>query len=691
MAVKIPLYQQQTVPVGPARPYADRVDVSSGLQDLAGAVRQGEGILAERRRAAERQQDEMDRADATKRLQQARVDAVKMRTDLAQKAGPGGSGFRASVMEEWGKYRSKSLEAVTAPGAKKYLEEGFNRLAGDLELDALEYETAEGMKHREATYDEAKENAKLVIQADPTKLKTVLAEVLAPMQGEDAVTAERRKAYTRELGITGAIEEARVDPYGVVKALDGADTTTGRTGRLSLDIIDAEDRMKIRSAAQAEISRREAEVRQARAFKRIELSDRVKDYTAAAMVGVTLPDAPTREDFYAAFDDKAEAEKAYRRFLPVIPLGGDIAALAQADPAKQAEIVGKYQPAIGAGFAEGQERFEIVQRAQASLNKARETDAAGYAVNYDSATRSAYTAMVETAVSADATPEQRSQAALDYINQVKAAKERLGIDGGTVLPKPFAESIVGQFYRQEEGGQPAAASVMVERAKWGPAWGEVWNQIKGDVPGAAYVIGEGMPAEPAGRLALLSTQKIEELRKTLPAGLPPSEVGDSVRDELGDYIASVSWQPGWQRLADPMLDAAERLTIDYVGRGKGVNGAATQAALEVVNGRFNFITAGDAVIRVPVDIDDTEVARGLGAMTYAERRALGSNVFDEAQWATLEDNQGVALIWNGQLVERPDGTPVIYTWDALRNKAATNRETARELDRDLAPYTGTFP
>lgn len=693
MAVKIPVYEQQTVATGPARPgFASQVDVSSGLRAIAGALAEGEGLLEQRRRDAERKQDETDRADATKRLQQARVDAVEMRRTLAEKAPPGASGYRTSVMEEWDKYRGKSLEAVTSPGAKKYLEEGFGRLAADLELDALEYETEQGFKHREATYDEAKELAKLVVQSDPTRLKTTLAEVLAPMAGDDALSVARRKQYTRELGVTAAAAEAQANPYGVVEALDNADDK-GMTGNLALDIIDAEDRIRVKSAAQAEISRREADARQARVVKRAELSDRVQDYSAAAMAGVVLPDPPSRADFYASYEDQGEAEKAYQRFLPFVSMGGDIQAVAQADPAKQAEIVGKYDPTKGPaeGFAARQQSYEVMQRAAAGLNKAREDDAAGYAVHYDPATRSAYGAMVATLSDANATPEQRSAIAQGFIRQVTAAKERLGIDGGTVLPKPLADSIVGQFYQQGDGGQPAAARVMLERAKWGPAWGQVWNQIKGDVPGAAYVIGEGMAPEPAGRLAILSTKKIEELRKTLPAELPPSEVGNAVRDQMTDYIASISWQPGWDALSNPMLDAGERLAIDYIGRGKGSNDAAKQAVSELPVANFTYIRAGDATVRVPTGVDDREVARGLGSITYAERRALGSANFDEAQWATLEDNSAVALVWNGQIVERADGTPVVYSWDDLRNKAATNAETARQLDRDLAPYTGTFP
>jgi hypothetical protein len=274
-------------------------------------------------------------------------------------------------------------------------------------------------------------------------------------------------------------------------------------------------------------------------------------------------------------------------------------------------------------------------------------------------------------------------AAQDYVRRVLAASEDLGIQNPAVLPKQMAGSIVAGFYDQKAGGEPAAMRILAEKQRWGEQWPAVWQQLAPDLPGGAFVIGMGMNPEAGRRLAELNgldeqTGKpitLATLRDQLPSGDKPNDLGQAVRSELSDAVLSYAGQPGSDKLASTLLDAAERLAIRYRTSGKGINDAAEQAAKEVFNERYEFIERDDSTVRVPRQYSADAVK---GALRVVTSDLSGQPRIDESQWVTLPDDSGVALTWMGGLANGPDGQPIVYTWDQLLNRAATS-----ERDDDL--------
>lgn len=316
-----------------------------------------------------------------------------------------------------------------------------------------------------------------------------------------------------------------------------------------------------------------------------------------------------------------------------------------------------------AGFKDAQERQQILATSIARINKEREDDPARFAIQRIPAVSAAYQAMVT------AGPDNATASAEQYVNQVQAAAADLGIQSPKVLPDEFAGQIVGGFYDQKEGGEPAAERIIAERQRWGRAWPAVWSQISKDLPGAAYVIGAGMSVEAGRRLAEVSTVDRPQLDKWLATqNVKPADVKTAVASSLNNAALSLAGQPGADKLFATLADSAERLATRYVGMGKGVNDAAEQAANEVFNERYSFFDHNEATIRVPKPYDGREVKSALKVVT---RDLSGVPRVDESQWVTLPNDAGVALTWMGGVVQRPDGSPVVYGWDDLLNRAAT--------------------
>jgi hypothetical protein len=268
------------------------------------------------------------------------------------------------------------------------------------------------------------------------------------------------------------------------------------------------------------------------------------------------------------------------------------------------------------------------------------------------------------------------------VRAVESIRSDLDIKATGILPKQFADQIVAQFYDQKEGGEPAALKILAERERWGTAWPQVWQQLSKDLPPAAYVIGAGMNPEAGRRLAEVSTIKPEELNKQLvTVGAKPKDITDAVGAELRDAVLSFAGQPGADKLAGTLLDSAALLATRYRVSGKSAGEAAEQAAREVFNERYDFFEAGESTIRVPRPYDGGDIK---GALKAVSRDLTGVARVDESAWVTLPNDAGIALTWMGGVVNRPDGSPVVYGWDELLNRAATINHTPGRLPPDAS-------
>ncbi|KAA0020720.1 hypothetical protein F0A16_02725 [Salinicola corii] len=137
---------------------------------------------------------------------------------------------------------------------------------------------------------------------------------------------------------------AQDDPYAARKQLDElGDQLTPKNQDAVRSRIDTEIRQR-----EAEARARRAEQRQIQAIARAELVDRVTDASAAYQSGLTYADPPTKDDFVAAYGDKADEQyEAFKRVQEMQPAMQD---LATATPEEAKAIIGRFDPARPAPF-----------------------------------------------------------------------------------------------------------------------------------------------------------------------------------------------------------------------------------------------------------------------------------------------------------------------------------------------------
>ena len=621
------------------------------------------------------QMAEEDRAD-TLRAEDAQNALVSKSLELAE----GEDGFRKKpdaaaaneslVADYWRRYEQSAKEIEDNLGNDRQREK-FRRRATVLGIqyrqDLLRDTAAKGERHASAVYKNTLAvesenvashwNDPMAVGASVERLNASINERARSQSWDDDTIALERSSALGGLHTSAVVSALDNDNYAYAKSY---------FDKVSPEI-DEGTRHKLSSALNGKRREMDAEARQRQVLTRMELTERVNDIQAVTFSGLSYDDdLPSQAEFVAGYGPE-EGAKRYASFQKVLAVGADIQEGALASPERQAQILSGLRPQPTAGFAEGQQRYNIVANAFAQSNKARESDPGQYVVSHLPEVGDAYRRLLET------TGEEQQQAAQEYVRQVQAASADLGIQNRDVLPKAYADQIAGQFYDQKEGGEPAALRILAERDKWGDQWGAVWQQLAPKLPGGAFVIGMGMSPESGRRLAEVSAVKIEDLRAQLPSTLPPGDVRKEVRDELDDAVRSYAGQPGSDRLADTLLDSAERLAIRYAASGKGVTDAAAQAASEVFNERYGLVERDDAVIRVPRPYDEDEVDDALRAATGDLKRS-GQPRIEESQWVTLPDDSGVALTWMGGLVDGPNG-PITRTWDELLNRAATEQRT----------------
>lgn len=672
---KLTFYQQQTTPsqLGPGainsvpnvpNPYSGTLDAMVGI---AGQV--GKEIT--------RRQEDAAAVDASSRVMSAHRRWIEREQQLRDEAQTQGTldGFAGRLTKEYETFQAEELKQARTPAARQWMSDRMGQLGLSLFERSLQWEAGAKIERDVGLATRALDDARAIVDADPGQFAAARETLQLPFARlPPEKRAEAWRKAESDLALSAGIRGADANPRVVMQALDAE---PGKAGIDWVNALDADDRVRIRAAAEGRIREIEAEARARRAEARAELSDRFRTHLGLIEAGFMPNDPLTRGDFAAA--GMGEDFPAYQDALRQ---GADYAALWRMPASDIAALVQGRKPTGSEADADLLRRFQMNERLRARAGDviaAREADPGTYLHQYSPTVAAAY-----DAIGAADTPEAASAAAQRYAQVATAESRRLGIRNPAILPQTYADSIVARFDQQDQGGEPAALAIMGERQKWGAYWPLVMRQIGSKLPGAAAVIGTGMRPGPAARLAELARLKDEDVSKLLPAGTAPKDVQDAVRDELSDFAATIQGQPGDASLLALLQDSAYRLAASHVASGRSATDAATLAVQEVVNERYQFIEARGAPIRVPVGVPRTEVQAGLRSLWYQDVSRLGYPRIDEAQWRTLPNDSGVVLTYQGNVVNRPDGTPVRYTWDDIRRRHATNTENARQIDRATA-------
>jgi len=457
------------------------------------------------------------------------------------------------------------------------------------------------------------------------------------------------------------------------------DTTPGTAA----DFIPSDKRNEMLLRSQREYQAQQDRLRilanQERAQFREDLSYRVQDAQAAYLSGQDAPDAPTRVDFYKAFDPD-HAERQWQNFQTIQNAGGAIKNLYTASPQERADILNQHTPVPGDGFAENEKMYSLLSEINSRITAQQKSDPAAYVAKYNP----------QIAQSFQAAMNGDSQAAKQYAIATVAEQKRLGITQPDILPKQIAAQIAAQFYDQKEGGQDSAKLMNSLQQQWGAIFPQIYQQLSEDdkLPAAAFVIPNMSDDGAKDRLARWSL--VED--KTFESRLGDTKTKDiktNLQQQLGSFWNSLSVQNGGEQIYNKFESQAYKLALGYVANGKSASDAATQAATEVINHNYSF----GPTYRVPVAEIPDQVMQGvattteelskldiapfpsrLGLNTEQAKKATLDIITHNPVWVTNGDESGLTLYAKGNnglnMVRDSNGKPIQLTWEQLRARSA---------------------
>jgi hypothetical protein len=391
------------------------------------------------------------------------------------------------------------------------------------------------------------------------------------------------------------------------------------------NILDRDVRAKIRRQAENQIR---VEGEQFKAQRRKAIERREKDVSAMYLQGLDVDDAPTRDEYIAAYGAD-EGIRRHRVLRQQRKLGQDLEAMALQSPEQIIETLNRWEPAQGEGFASAVQQQGVLISAFKAMEKEKQGDPVAYIAKHGGDTSDP--------------------------DALIAEQERLGVLTPRLLSNHQADEIVRAFSNTEDGGQNAADLIEGLSTQYGEHWPDVFRQLSSrDLPPSALVIGSGVAPAVADTLARIAPIKTSDLKAGLEV---PADAKRAVGEAMAPFRQTLTQQAGGDQVYATVFGEAERLAYHYMGQGKDAEDAAEQAYQDVVGSKYEFADT----YRVPIqyDIDDVEDAldrvepvidMGLEGVSEEFIQGRVDRLIEQAYWVTNADETGLVLYHNGARV-----------------------------------------
>jgi hypothetical protein len=679
---KLEFYRQQTTPRVIAPDVGGLGRIQSGLGQAGEAIARGAmaaGQMVERRNLEiEKRREDEAAIDASSKAIELTSRWLEEQQKLRQEADEADEyeGFAERAQARYQELVNEYTPNLRSDKARNWFTERAGVQGLDVQRSSMEFQARSSVAKTVRVADESANSARRVVQIDPSKFSDMSAdlELTASRIADKAKGAEWLNKQRFILAQDAAVTAADRNPRQILAALA---KPQGETGFAYLDALDADSTDNVRAAAERRLAIMEAERKAREAEAREVLRSRIDDQMAYMSIGIT-PSAPiSRSEFVAAgmgdrYNDYNEAFKASAAVV-------SFASMPRAEAVAKLESM---RPTQEEGAAGQLKRFEMASNAYANMVKAQEDDPANYLIERNPAVAEAY-----NAIASATTPEQQQAASERFAAIVNIEARRIGISNTAVVPKSVANDIINRSYGRTErnGAIAGAGAILEERRKWGAYWPNVFKQVASKLPADAAVIGAGMREGPANRLIEISALSDSDLNKLLPSRVSPKDLQDTVSDVMEDINASYAGQGGDLNTSLMLQNAVYRLAADYVRNGKGIGDAAELAFQEVVGERYAFVEIGDAMVRVPTteSVANRQLRVGLREFLNDATKELGRGMVRGSYWQTMPDDTRVVLMRDAQPLEREDGSLFQYSWQDIKNRAATKGETIRQLDIEM--------
>jgi hypothetical protein len=691
---RIPQYEQQTRASGAGLGPGPTEEPSGTGRAVATFAGQLEGIQQDQfalRRFEQQKADERAAVWANEQVTQTRARWIEELPKRQAAASETAEGFTPALLKDFDDDANERIKAAPTENSRNWLKDRLAQSRIALQQDALGFEAKRGVEYKVNGLARAIDGARTSAEFNPQSFGAITAEQLAAIQASGLpadVQHELGQKAVDALAVSSVQGMIRKDPHAALKALN-----TEKSDNLAVNKLTSDARLQLRNAAESEIRQRDIEARQAQSEARAQLTDRVRDASAAYRLGLDFDNPPSRAEFITALGK--DGDKAYESFTHEQRLGSDLKSLAQMSDPEQTKLLETRKPSGTEGVAEEAQRYQVLATRTDHLRKLREADPANFVASYNP--------RIQAAWQSAQTPEGADQ----YARATLAEQQRLGVANPRILPDEQASSIAHAF--DGKNGEAIVGLIQTEAQRWGSNWPQVYGELAAKkMPAAAQAIGRGMDPGAAARLASVAAMPMQELQKGVAD--PPADIRAKITESMAPFQQSLDGVIGAENTFAGMYEATERLAYSYIRQGQSVAKATTQAYNEVLGDHYRYREVNNRTFRVPAQEDSQKVEGGaqsalervpggeleppVATATGNESEALADltrTIARRGYWVTSADGEnGLTLFLDGAPVLRKGGAPYSLTWDQLRGTYDSARAEAakRAQERTAAGTAG---
>lgn len=254
----IPTYEQRTsvsgagLGPGPTRPASTGIgeglaDVGAGIESVVKAI----DVVKERDAATW----------SASALSQSQANWLQELDNRKLNAAAGAPNFTPTFLKDFDAHANDVMAQAPTPTAKKFMQERFIALRGQLSREASTFEATSRIANNTDIAKNSIDTARNELQVLPQNFAERLAErrtlidgMGLPPKQKEAVLEYAQRSMAHD-AVTGLIAH---NPYAALKALNSA---PGESSILSVESLHADDRLQLRNNAESEIHRLEVEAR----------------------------------------------------------------------------------------------------------------------------------------------------------------------------------------------------------------------------------------------------------------------------------------------------------------------------------------------------------------------------------------------------------------------------------------------
>lgn len=672
---QIPVYEQRTAARGTA-PSASS-GTGEGLQALGQAF---ESIADNRERVRQfARQKEEESASVAANLELADTQSSWSEQFSKRQEGvqPGAVDFEKTILADFDKDTAERLKRAQTPLARTHLQLRFAAVRQSLQEQARGFEAQERVRFKETGLSDARDLRRKTAEFNPGQFSTLATEQLAAIEasGLPAPIASRHaKQAVEDIAEASVRGMIRQDPRNALRELSNEGSTVQAVRALNAD-----DLLRLRSSAEAEVSRRDSEARARAAQARGDIADRQTDALAAKQFGLPAT-LPSRREYIAAFG----AEEGSRRFgqaSQMLSTFDVVSAAVILPPAEGAARIASFAPQQQAGAADQAQVVSAAARMYAEQRKQLEDDPAGFLAKRDPTLRQAF----EAAFAGDATPETVSA----YVQRARAAQAASGVQKPRLLPEGTEAAVAAALTLNPEKPAQRSENLAALSQAWGRNLPQLLAEVAPKLDGQARVM--AMTDAPTAAALDRAQAAAKDTAEIIP-GDDKRAVSEAVAASVEPLARTLIAAPDRNERLREVIDAATVLALDRVSRGTSPQAAARESVSAIIDSQFEYRDT----IRAPKGINADRVAKGAAAWTRAGlpgvdlglgapgaagrfrtpaemRDAAARDLARNGVWVTTREADGVQLlrpIGDGfATVTDAAGQPIVLTWEQAASAA----------------------